>query len=798
LRRLIYGINAGVSATKNEMLIDARTPILIGAGQAVSHWHGSDAAGAPSPLSLASEAGQRALADTGQPDAVAKAIDVVAVVRAIVDSTVRVKAPFPQCANPPRALVQSLGLEVARAVYSVVGGDQPQALVNEFAEVIFRGEAKAVLLAGAEGGAAMKTAARNRIALNWSQPVDGEMEDRGLGRRLLSEYEISNGLGAPTQTYPIIEHALRARLGVSREAYRAMISELWANFSAVAERHPYAQFPVARTADFLSTPSVENYEIADPYLKWHVAQDAVNQGAALVMTSAEQARSLGVAEDKWIYLHGYAQAADRFVTERRDLSRSRAMELVLKRALDSAGKSAFEISCFDLYSCFPCAVLIAAEILGLDWRATALTVTGGLPFFGGAGNNYSMHAIATMVERLRQEPGSFGLVLANGGFLSKEAAGVYSTTPKENWRPVPLGDLQASIHEEAAPILLQEDAEAMIESYTVTYKRGAPRRGYVLAQSDKGRILARAFTGHRSTLAALARVDPIGRSVNIHHDAGVNFICAAGRIGASATGAFLERGFEFVAVARQGRILEVTLNRPAQMNALHSAAHFELHEIWDAFEQDRDLWVAILTGAGDRSFCSGNDLKATAQGADVSTPVSGFGGMCSRFGREKPIIAAVNGVAMGGGLEIVLACDLAVADETARLALPEVKVGLFAAAGGVQRLTRQIGRKAAMELILTGKTVTAQRALELGIVNAVTAKGESLPAARSLAATIVANSPSAVRASKQVLNKLEEIEDLKAALDASPAILGRVMRTKDFKEGVTAFVEKRTPQWSNG
>src|ERR1700722_11402385 len=571
------------------MLIDARTPILIGAGQVVSHWDGSDAAGAPSPLSLASEAALQALSDTGQAVAVAKAIDAVAVVRAIVDSTARVKAPFPQCANPPRALVQSLGLEVPRAVYSVVGGDQPQALVNEFAELIFRGEAKAGLLAGAEAGAAMKAAARRRMALNWSKPVHGEMEDRGLGRRLLSDYEISNGLGFPTQTYPMIEHALRARLGLSGEAYRAMISELWAGFSRVAERHPYAQFRVARTADFLARPSAENYEVADPYLKWHVAQDAVNQGAALVLTSAEQARALGVSEDKWIYLHGYAQAADRFVTERPDLSHSRAMELVLKRVWDSAGKSAFEMSCFDLYSCFPCAVLIAAEILGLNWRATQLTVTGGLSFFGGAGNNYSMHAIATMVEQLRQEPGSFGLVLANGGFLSKAAAGVYSTTPKEGWTPVPSADLQASIDEEVTPILLREDAEAVIDSYTVTYKRGAPQRGYVLARTDKGRILARAFAGHRSTLSALAKDDPIGRSVNIRHDAGVNFISAAGRIGAPSTGGFPERRFEYVTVRRQGRVLEVTLNRPAQMNALHTAAHFELHEIWDAFEQDRDL-----------------------------------------------------------------------------------------------------------------------------------------------------------------------------------------------------------------
>src|SRR3546814_480451 len=131
------------------------------------------------------------------------------------------------------------------------------------------------------------------------------------------------------------------------------------------------------------------------------------------------------------------------------------------------------------------------------------------------------------------------------------------------------------------------------------------------------------------------------------------------------------------------------------MNALHSAVHFALHEIWDAYERDPDLWVAIVTGAGERAFCSGNDLKVTAKGGDMSIPPSGFAGLCARFDRAKPVIAAVNGVAMGGGLEIVLACDLAVAEDKARFALPEVKVGLYAAAGGVQRLTRQIGRRVA-------------------------------------------------------------------------------------------------------
>jgi enoyl-CoA hydratase/carnithine racemase len=181
----------------------------------------------------------------------------------------------------------------------------------------------------------------------------------------------------------------------------------------------------------------------------------------------------------------------------------------------------------------------------------------------------------------------------------------------------------------------------------------------------------------------------------------------------------------------------------------------------------------------------------------MSTPHTGFAGLCSRFDREKPIIAAVNGIAMGGGMEIVLACDLAIADERAKFALPEVKVGLFAAAGGVQRLTRQIGRKAAMDLILTGRHIGAAEAMSLGVVNSVAPSGTALAQAHALAQTLLASSPSAIRASKQALNELERIEDLNEALKANGPIFGRLMRKRDFREGVTAFAEKRAPNWSN-
>ena len=782
------------------MAIDPQTPILVGVGQIVRHWDGQDIDDAPSPLGLQLAAAERALADSGAGEALRQMIDGVVVVRANHDSIEGVRHPFGCCANPPVTLAAELGIGDARCIYSVVVGDQPQALVNEAAEAIFAGDAKAILLAGSEAIATMKQALKARLTLDWSYSVDGPWEDRGLGPSLLTDYERVNGLGMPTQTYPAFEQALRARLGLDRPGYVALMSELWEGFSDVAAKNPYAQFPQNRSRDFLATPGDGNYPIAEPYLKWHVAQDAVNQGAAVILTSVGAAQEAGIDPAKWVYLHGYATVKDRPVMERPDLSRSRAIEAALEGALAMAGKTVPGIEQFDLYSCFPCAVLLAAEALGVDWRHTCCTVTGGLPFFGGAGNNYAMHAIATMAEQLRASPGQFGLVLANGGFLSKEAAGVYSTEPVEGWQPRRDDGRQRAIDDAPAPRLLAETTDAVIDSYTVTWKKGQPSRGYVIASNEKGRVLARVRKGHRGTLASLAEQDAIGRSVRIVHERGVNFVEPASRLGQPAPAAgravgLPTRRFGHVLVERRGHVLEVTLDRPEAMNALFSAAHFELHEIWDDFDRDPDLWVAIVTGAGDRAFCSGNDLKVTAKGGDMAIPPSGFAGLCSRFDRTKPVIAAVNGVAMGGGLEIVLACDLAIATASARFALPEVKVGLYAAAGGVQRLTRQIGRKAAMELILTGRHFGAAEARELGVINEVV-DGDAMDAARALAERLLENSPSAIRATKEALNALENLESLEEALAANNRIFGRLMRTRDFREGVSAFAAKRKPEWS--
>lgn len=256
--------------------------------------------------------------------------------------------------------------------------------------------------------------------------------------------------------------------------------------------------------------------------------------------------------------------------------------------------------------------------------------------------------------------------------------------------------------------------------------------------------------------------------------------------------------YEFVKVDRDGPVTTVTLNRPDVMNALHSPAHFELAEVFDAFAADPGQWVAIVTGAGERAFSAGNDLKHQAGGGKMGSPPSGFAGLTARYDLTKPVIAAVNGVAMGGGFEIALACDLIVASESAIFALPEPRVGLAALAGGLHRLPRQIGLKRAMGMILTGRRVSAREGQELGFVNEVVAPGELMAAANRWAKLISECSPMSIRASKEAVMKGLDEPTFEAALSGQnkyPAVAA-MFRSADFVEGPKAFAEKRAPNWT--
>jgi crotonobetainyl-CoA hydratase len=251
---------------------------------------------------------------------------------------------------------------------------------------------------------------------------------------------------------------------------------------------------------------------------------------------------------------------------------------------------------------------------------------------------------------------------------------------------------------------------------------------------------------------------------------------------------------EFVRYEKRDRVAIVTLHRPEVMNALHPPAGEELDRVWNDFAADPDLWVAILTGGGDRAFSAGNDLKWTAANATTHWPKSGFGGLTARTDLVKPLIAAVNGVALGGGLELALACDLIIAAEHATLGLPEPRVGLIAAAGGMHRLPRMIPQKIAMAMLLTGKPITASEAARLGLVNEVVPLADLMATAERWAATICECSPLAIQATKQcVYDGLGR--PLDEAMHTRYPAAGRLYKSEDFKEGPRAFAQKRKPIW---
>ena len=255
--------------------------------------------------------------------------------------------------------------------------------------------------------------------------------------------------------------------------------------------------------------------------------------------------------------------------------------------------------------------------------------------------------------------------------------------------------------------------------------------------------------------------------------------------------------YQYCKVEDEGRLRIVTLNRPEVMNALNSEASHELEKVWDDFAARGDLWVAIVTGAGERAFSAGNDLKAQAAGKRGPRPRTGFAGMTLRFDLNKPVIAAVNGVAMGGGFELALACDIVVAAENAVFALPEPRVGLIAGAGGVHRLPRMIAQKAALGIILTGRRVPAQEGRELGFVNEVVPAGQALAAARRWAEQILECSPLAIRASKEAAYRGLDEDTLEKAINTLYPVQQQNLDSQDYVEGPKAFAEKRKPRWQN-
>jgi acetyl-CoA C-acetyltransferase len=498
------------------MSVADNTPVVIGVGEASERIDAPDYA-ALSPVALAAKAAAAALADAGAaggPESLAPHIDVIASIRQFEVSGPNAKPPFGASDNFGRSVGKRIGADPARAVLEVVGGQGPQHLAGEFAHAIAAGEAQMALLVGSESISTVRHLMTKGETRDWAEQVGGQIEDRGFGDPLMTRDLAVHGARTPIQVYAMFENARRARLGLGRHDYALGMGKLFAPFTDVAAHNPHAMSPEARTAEDLATVTKENRLTSDPFPRRMVARDQANQGAAVLLTSVGKARALGVPEERWVYLHGGADVKERMPMERADLSRSPASSRAVERSLQIAGASLADLSFFDLYSCFPIAVFNICDALGLSpTDPRGLTLTGGLPFFGGAGNNYSMHAIASMVRALRAKPGASGLVGANGGFLSKYSVGVYSTRPAQ-WRGWDSKPLQDEVNGWAAPPLAQGYAgDAKVETYTIDYAGPEPR-AVVIARTPSGERLP-AAADDAALVRQLIEQDPLGGSVTV-------------------------------------------------------------------------------------------------------------------------------------------------------------------------------------------------------------------------------------------------------------------------------------------
>jgi acetyl-CoA C-acetyltransferase len=494
------------------MNLDPNTPVVVGVGQAAERIDDPNYR-AMSPVELAAAAARAAVEDCGAD--VAEAIDTVAGVRQFEISGI-VNAPLGRSNNYPRSVANRIGADPARAILEVVGGQGPQHLINELAAEIAAGRSQAAMVFGSDTTSTLRFLARAEAKPDFTETVDGELEDRGQGiEKLISRYTVSHRLTSAPIQYALLENARRAGTGLGPVEYRRRMGELFAPFTKVAAGNPFAAAPVERTVDELTTVTESNRMISDPYPRLMVARDQVNQGAAALLMSVEAARRFGVPEDKWVFLRGHADMEEQSLLERPDLGHAPSHLLAVREALAVAGIDLDDVDTFDLYSCFPVPVFNICDGLGIapdDPRG--LTLTGGLPFFGGAGNNYSMHAVAESVARMRSAPGQFGLVGANGGILSKYSVGVYSTAPAE-WKPDRSAQLQAGVGGWPTEAVTENaDGDAVIETYTVRHDDGRPT-GIIIGRltGDDRRFLA--TTEDDELIALLTDGEPLGHKVRV-------------------------------------------------------------------------------------------------------------------------------------------------------------------------------------------------------------------------------------------------------------------------------------------
>ena len=483
------------------MPIDPRTPVIVGVAQLTRRPERAE--DMSSPIEMMAEVVERAAADAGAPALAhhAQSVQVVDVISWRYE-------------NPGRMLAAALGAEPVETLSTTVGGNTPQMLVNEASRRIQAGELDLVVIAGAEAGATRRAARTLDVKLDWPARPEGEGgADRRVGSETFPshEAEMERGIALPTQLYPIFENAIRHANHRSVGEHMGVMGTLWSRLSKVAAENPYAWQREGKSVAEIVVPSEDNRMVAFPYTKLLCANLTVDQSAALILCSAEAAEIAGVPRDRWVFPIAGADANDHwFVSSRETLHSSPAIRACGETVYSLAGIGRHDLAHVDLYSCFPSAVQIAAYELGFGLFERELSVTGGLTFGGGPGNNYTTHSIATVVEQLRREDGQANaLTTANGWFLTKHSIGIYSNEPGEHgfrWES-PQERVDGLPRRE---VVADYDGEVTVESFTVVHERdGSLGTGFVACLLDDG---SRAWGATRDAdeMKALEEGDFIG------------------------------------------------------------------------------------------------------------------------------------------------------------------------------------------------------------------------------------------------------------------------------------------------
>jgi acetyl-CoA C-acetyltransferase len=424
--------------------------------------------------------------------------------------------------DAPGQLSARLGLRPRQASYLPVGGNTPQLLVNKAARDLAAGRCKAVLMTGAEAIYSLRRALKGDIVLDWPESVPPDRID-GENTNGVDKIEELYDLFFPSFMYPLFETSLRASSGRSPEEHQMYMGKSFERLSRIASQNPFAWSKQSLSAQVIATPTPDNRYVGYPYTKYMNANVDVDQSAAVIMTTEDSARSLGIPEDKWVYPIGGADFNDVWhVTHRPCLHESPAIRHAARIALEQADLTLEDIDVFDLYSCFPSAFEIARREIGIpeDDRRD-LSVTGGLPFFGGPGNNYSMHAIAAVVDLIRKDRSRKAMVTANGWYLTKHAIGVYAgSSSGQPWDDRDDSLVQRSINAKALPMPIERaSGSMMVEAYVIQHdKAGKPVKGTVVGRlEDGGRALAVIDAGLEELLE-METFELVGKQGDVRYD----------------------------------------------------------------------------------------------------------------------------------------------------------------------------------------------------------------------------------------------------------------------------------------